>query len=194
MLRVFHARHPNIELAVQEELSDRLVDRLRTDEVDLAVIASTGDDQARGLTTDTLAVEPLVALFAANDPLAASREVQLEQLAGRPLVVGPAGASIRRVIEQTAAGTGLTMRFAFESNVNARMIQLVADGLASTVLPLSDVPTDDAGVSAVALADPALVHRVLLARRTRRRLSPPASALARLILERYPPLGPTDGT
>ncbi len=187
LLRAYHALHPGVELAVEEDLSSRLVERVRKDEVDLAVVAAT-DESTRGLSTDILAVEPLMAVVPAGDPLAGEPDIRLEQLAGRPLVVGPAGASVRRMIERQATDAHLAMRFAFETNVNARMVELVADGLASTVLPSSDVPAGEAGVCAVPLAHPDLVHQVLLARRTRRRLSPSAASLARLFLERYPPL------
>lgn len=187
LLRGFHARDPNIELATEEDLSVRLAERLRADEMDLAVLASTdAPDQLRGLATKLLAVEPLVAVLAVDDPLAAETAVHLAHLAQRPLVVGPAGASVRRLLAQSATAAGLTLRFAFESNVNARILDLVADGLAATVLPFSDVPAGDTGIRAVPLADPALVHRVMLARRSRRRLSPASLILARLLLEHRP--------
>lgn len=182
LLSDFHARHPGVELSVRQEISVDLADLLRSDDLDLAIIADIDESALRGLKVDVLAVEQLVTVVGHDDRLAAQATVRLDDLADRALVVGPPGASVRRIIGDAANAANLTLHFAFESNANDRILEMVARGLAVTVLPAADAPAAGDGLRTLPI-EPTLSHRILLARRARRRLSPPAAALHRLVLD-----------
>src|ERR1700754_4329860 len=49
LLAAFHAQHPQVELAVREDLSATLAEQLRADALDLAFLSLVESEQGRGL-------------------------------------------------------------------------------------------------------------------------------------------------
>jgi LysR family transcriptional regulator, transcription activator of glutamate synthase operon len=182
LLAEFHRRHPEVDLAVREDLSVTLAAELRTDELDLAFITQPGPDGDDGLELREVSREPLVAIVAPAHPLARRRRLRVELLAGETLVAFRDGATIRSRLEQAAARAGYSPRVAFETNEVARMRAIVAAGLAVAVLPRSEARLPGPAVAAVAFEEPDFRHTVYVASRAGRRGSPAARAFIELTL------------
>jgi LysR family transcriptional regulator, transcription activator of glutamate synthase operon len=177
LLGDFHARHPQVELAVREDLSTTLAVALRADELDLAFLSLVEEEDRRGLAVQELAEEPLVLVVPDGHRLAARRRARIADLRDERLVAFFAGATIRAAVARTAAAAGFTPRIAFETREVARARALVAAGLGVAVLPRSDAQAPGPSVRIVALHAPTLTHRISLSWREGKRHAPAARAL-----------------
>ena len=190
LLAAFHDRHPAIELAVREALSVRLADGLRTDHLDLAVVATLGPLAGRRLLLHPLAHEDLVLIVAPEHRLARRRTAGVDELRDERLVAFGAGATIRDTLDQAARRAGFEPTIAFESNDIMRTRALVALGLGVALLPLSDATGPGPEVAIVRLDDPTMTHRLFVAWREERRLSPAADEFLRGLREEGVPRTP----
>ena len=183
LLGTFSRAHPDVELALGEDLSVRLADRLRADELDLAFVSAIDATARRGLELSPLASEDLLAVLPEGHRLAgagARTVLRLKDLENERFIAFPPGATIRAAVQDAAARAGFVPRVAFESNEMARTRALVAEGLGVAVLPRTDAEQPGPPVAAVGLRDRGLSHDVFVAHRAGRRLSPAAAALLAL--------------
>lgn len=180
MLAEFHARHPEVELAVREELSETLAELVRTDQLDIAFLsASDRIRPSEDLLMESLASEPLVAVFPRDHRLAARRSVRFAELAGERFVAFREAATLRRVLTVAAGEAGFAPVIAFESNEIPRILALVGRGLGITILPKADVPDIGSELSTAGIS-PRLTRDVTLVWRAGRRLPPAAAAFLEL--------------
>lgn len=173
LLGTFHRRYPRIELALREDLSVRLADLLRADEIELAVISAVDEQARRQLSLHRLASEPLVAAVSPDHRLSGRPAVRLHDLREERFIAFPAGATIRTSFERAAAAAGFTPDVAFECNDVARTRALVREGIGVAVLPRSDAGAPGSQVAVLGIEDD-LAYDVFVAWRGDRRL-PPAS-------------------
>jgi DNA-binding transcriptional LysR family regulator len=181
LLGAFHARHPGIELALREELSVIVANRLRADEIDLAIVTKIGQQAQQGLTLRALAREPLVAMIPPRHHFAGAERLRLRDLRHEPYIAFPTGATIRETVVAAAGDAGFVPRIAFETRDPHRMRALVAEGLGIAIVPNSEGVGPGPEVAVVPLSGSSLVHEVYLASRKGRRPSPAAAALMRHI-------------
>jgi DNA-binding transcriptional LysR family regulator len=172
----FHARHPDIELALTEELSISLARRLQRDELDLAFVSAIPNPTRMGLEMHRLAGEPLRVVVGPEHRLAARKAVRLRELAREPFISFPPGATIRETITAAARDAGFAPRVVFESNDTSRIRALVGHGFGVAVLPTSDIARAGPAVAGLEIRGARLVHEIFLARRSDRRLAPAAAA------------------
>jgi len=177
LLAHFHARHPQVELAVREDLSTALADALRDDQLDLAFLSIVEENDRRGLELLQLAEEPLVVALPHGHPLAPRAHLRIADLRDQELIAFPAGATIRDAAQRAARAAGFEPRIAFETREVARMRALVAASLGIAVLPRSDAEAPGPPVQIAALRAPKLRHRISLCWRSGRRHAPAARAL-----------------
>jgi DNA-binding transcriptional LysR family regulator len=152
----FHHDHPAVELAVLEAPSSACLDRLRSGELDLALVFD--GDPAEGVRGDGIERVHLlsemmqVALPAAHRH-AAAKKVRLRELAEERWLVGTAPVGVG-VIRAACVAAGFEPRIACEVDDPRIIGGLVAAGMGITFtspLRLEDPPE---GVRAVPLADP----------------------------------------
>lgn len=177
LLADFHARLPDVELVVREDLSTTLADALRADALDVAFLSIVEEADRRGLALVSLAQEPLVVVLPEGHPLAARRRVTIAQLRDEELVAFSEGATIRRAVQRIAHAAGFEPRVAFVTREVARTRAIVASGLGVAVLPRSDAEAPGPPVRVVPLERPSLTHRISLAWREGKRHAPAARAL-----------------
>src|SRR3954468_23487592 len=83
----FHTDHPGIQIALRQGSASEVVGLVQRGSVDVAVLALTGEAPA-GVDVHPLAEEPLRVAVPAHDPLAGAAGVALEDLRGRPFILG----------------------------------------------------------------------------------------------------------
>jgi LysR family transcriptional regulator, transcription activator of glutamate synthase operon len=177
LLADFHARFPQVELAVREELSALLATELRADALDVAFLSIVDETDRRGLGVHPLAKERLVVALPEGHALAQRRSLRIADLRDEQLVVFPEGATIRAAVQRVAQEAGFEPRVAFETREVARMRALVAAGLGVAVLPRSDAAAPGPPVRVVGLRAPTLDLRIALCWRIGRHHAPAARAL-----------------
>lgn len=136
VLRVFHARHPDVALQLDESGSQPLVRRLVRGELDVAlvIVPTTGIDPALH-TTPVLRERLSVASPASERQLSARGSMTVHELARRPLVVPRQGYDVREAVLQAYADAGETPRFAVEGGEMDAVLRLVEAGTGVAVVP-----------------------------------------------------------
>ncbi|MCX4528500.1 MULTISPECIES: LysR family transcriptional regulator [unclassified Streptomyces] len=178
----FHDAHPEVEIALAEDTSERMLAGLRRGELDLAVIGLDGEPPA-GISVQVVLAEPLVAAVRPDDPLVRASldgEIALTALSGRPLICLPRGTGLRGVLERACAEAGFGPRVDFEAAAPAVLVRLAARGLGVAVVPAGAESAAGADLRALRITEPALSARVALAWRT----DGPSGPAARTLLTR----------
>jgi len=185
LLAGFHDRHPGVAIALVEDNSDRLVDRLRDGRLDLALIGWAEQTPA-DIDSVVLVDEELVAVVAPGHPLAdagaRAGAITIRQLRDLPLVSLPRGTGVRAALDAACAAAGVTPRIVFEASALPMVVELAGRGLGLAVVPAS-IPN---GPGILRLTDPQLRSRLELAWRC----APAANPAARALIEQARALGP----
>ncbi|WP_250574461.1 LysR family transcriptional regulator [Nonomuraea sediminis] len=141
-MKAFAARHPRVELRMVEGLSARLLDRLDTGALDVAVVS----DYPAGLPVDgrLLLEDRLLVALPRTHPLAVQDAVDLRDLAGEVWIeAAPSGQPTQLVAACAAAG--FTPRSGLRVAEWTGKFGFVAAGLGVTLVPelaARAVPTD----------------------------------------------------
>jgi LysR family hydrogen peroxide-inducible transcriptional activator len=126
-------RYPRLKLYLREDLTERLLDRLRAAALDAALIAlpyATGELAVRELFRDEF-------WFVArqDDPLAREKAVAIERLAPREIVLLEEGHCLRDHAIVACGVRGAGEAPAVEATSLATLVQMVEGGLGVTLLP-----------------------------------------------------------
>ena len=185
LLAGFHDRHPGVAIALVEDNSDRLVERLRDGRLDLALIGWAEQTPA-DIDSVILVDEELVAAVAPDHPLAdagaGAGTITIRQLRDLPLVSLPRGTGVRAALDAACAAAGFTPRIVFEASALPMVVELAGRGLGLAVVPAS-IPN---GPGILRITDPQLRSRLELAWPS----APSANPAARALIEQARALGP----
>ncbi|TDD96122.1 LysR family transcriptional regulator [Jiangella asiatica] len=156
-IKEFATRHPNIEVSLVEGDTLNVGEALYAGDADLALRPVTPTPRESSLEWHVLWEEPLVAVVAADDPLASTSSLTLVELEGRPLItIGASHTGPEHVFEVHAAlaAAGLTPRIAFQTNQPQTLVAMARSGLGVGVTNLLAAKVSDTqGVVVVPLRD-----------------------------------------
>jgi len=175
----FHARYPEAGITVVEDLSLRLREWLVGGRADLAVLFDPPPSPQIHL--ETLLREPLV--LVSKRPLPA--RMRLAEAVQHTLVMPSAPHALRRVLEEQAAPRGLALHVLAEVDSVQTVMNIVARGVADTVVPAS-VPRHAGahlGIHVAAIHAPALRNKLMLGIPTARPATRLAQGVAQLLRE-----------
>lgn len=85
-LRTFQAKYPGVRVALHDLSTEEMLSGLRAGKLQVTLMVQPPPKMLRGLQFRELARYPTCAAFAPKHPLAKSKTVSLEQLAGEPLI------------------------------------------------------------------------------------------------------------
>jgi DNA-binding transcriptional LysR family regulator len=159
LLAEFHDLYPRVDIGLAEADSDRLIERLRTGRLDLALIGSAGDAQS-GLETALVVDDALVAAVRSDDPLAARRALTVDALRDLPLISLPHGTGLRAALDTGCANAGFEPRIAFEASALAMVAQLAGMGLGVAILPASMAQSHRPALHVLQIGRPQLRSRL----------------------------------
>jgi DNA-binding transcriptional LysR family regulator len=184
LLAGFHHRHPGVAITLVEDNSDRLAERLRDGQLDLALIGWAGPRDETPPDIDTVVVvdEELVAAVHPAHPLADSGPLTIGKLRDLPLVSLPRGTGVRAALDAACAEAGFAPRIVFEASALPMVVELATRGLGLAVVPAS-IPN---GPRILRITDPPLRSRLELAWHS----APSANPAARALIEQARTLKP----
>jgi DNA-binding transcriptional LysR family regulator len=136
-LSAFHAAHPGVELSLLEDASQRIIERVRSGEADLALAGVA--EMPDGLEGFPVASERLVAAVPADHPLARCKRVTLDEIAAHPLICMPEGTGIRTTFDRGCAARGARPDIALQASAPTAVADLAARGLGVAILTASMV-------------------------------------------------------
>ncbi|MBY0454454.1 MAG: LysR family transcriptional regulator [Burkholderiaceae bacterium] len=146
LVRQSIARTPQMPLVLQENFTVKLLEMLRTGEIDCAVLAEPFPDA--GLATAALYDEPFMAAVPSNHPLARQKSVSAAQLKNENMLLLGAGHCFRdhvlEVCPEFARFSSHTegIRKSFEGSSLETIKYMVAAGMGVTLVPRLAVPRE----------------------------------------------------
>src|SRR4051812_29255671 len=160
VLASFHRDHPGVGLALRHASTSEVLALLRGGALDLAVL-SLGDEPVEGLQVTRLADEPLRAIASPEEPFA-SVAVAVEDLRGRPFVLGEPGSALRGTVMDACQQHGFSPVPLLQVGDPATVRFLVSAGLGISLVPLSWLEPPAPPIAVAALVEPAPRHALSL--------------------------------
>jgi DNA-binding transcriptional LysR family regulator len=135
ILQDLRERCENVEVTVTSGTSEALVKQITAGELDLAFI-SLPVEEARGVQTELLLKDELIAIANREHPLAHKRVISAFELAGQKLILGERGGNTRRLIDQFFAEAGLRPTVAMELSRLTSIKRMVESGMGVGIVPV----------------------------------------------------------
>jgi LysR family hydrogen peroxide-inducible transcriptional activator len=165
-------RVPQMPLVLQENFTARLLDMLRTGDLDCAILAEPFPDT--GLAVAPLYDEPFLAAVPRTHPMASREHITAEELKNETMLLLGTGHCFRDHVlevcpEYARFSSGAEgIRKSFEGSSLETIKYMVASGMGVTVVPRLSVPAEaQPHVAYVPFSEPVPTRRVVLAwRRT----------------------------
>jgi len=133
VLPPLNRRYPALRLYIREEQTAPLLTRLRSGEIDVALIALPYDIE--GLVSKVLFEDEFEFACSKDHPLATKKVVRLGALADQPLMLLEEGHCLRGHALAACQIAGGPARAQFEASSLHTLVQMVAAGIGVTLLP-----------------------------------------------------------
>ncbi len=147
--------YPNLRLFLEEDLTDRLLDRLQQGDIDVALLALPYD--TRNFETMLLFDDEF--LFACNQKRALSnrQSISVDELRNQPLMLLEEGHCLRSHVLDACKFEQRQGRNKFEASSFFTLVQMVASGIGVTLLPKLAIDaniTDGTNIQLTPLEEP----------------------------------------
>jgi LysR family cyn operon transcriptional activator len=142
LLRDYTRRFPQIELIVLAGTTEFLLDSLRSENLDLAIVMSTAPQP--GLSITPLGREELVVVLNSKHPLARQQTLQPSDLASLRFILYEKNTAMQNLIDRYFETIGVIPRITMEVENNEAIKSLVRAGLGASILPLCAVAGEPA--------------------------------------------------
>lgn len=161
-LAALRTREPGLDVVLREGTSERLIDRVVSGRLDIAVVTASASPPS-GVAVERLLDDPLLVALPRDHRLAGRSTVSADELRDEPWIAGSSDPGSTLLGPWTHASW--QPQVAFEVRDWTAKIGLVASGLGITLVPGLSARTLPANVVVAALRDPRAVRPVALARR-----------------------------
>jgi DNA-binding transcriptional LysR family regulator len=137
LLNEVRKQHARAEITVASGTSEALVEQILAGELDVAFVSLPVE--ARGINTERLIQDHLVAIASPRHELAKQRTVSAYTLAGEKLILGERGGNTRRLIDQFFEQAGVTLQVTMELSRQAAIRRMVEADMGVGIVPLQSV-------------------------------------------------------
>src|SRR5215510_12785496 len=137
ILKELRKQHPAADIAVASGTSESLVDQILAGELDIAFVSLPVD--VRGIQTERLSEDQLVAIASPRHKLAKQRTISAYTLAGEKLILGERGGNTRRLIDRFFAQAGVNLHVAMELSRQQAIKRMVEEDMGIGIVPLQSV-------------------------------------------------------
>jgi DNA-binding transcriptional LysR family regulator len=137
LLKEVRKQHAGAEITVASGTSENLVQQILAGELDLAFVSLPVE--ARGINTERLSQDQLVAIASPRHKLAKQRTISAYTLAGEKLILGERGGNTRRLIDQFFAQAGVALHVSMELSRQAAIRRMVEEDMGVGIEPLQSV-------------------------------------------------------
>jgi DNA-binding transcriptional LysR family regulator len=186
-IAAFHARYPDVELALMQAEPEEATELLRAGELELAIVYDFegfpgGIDDALDCTH--LIDDRYDVLLARDHPLADRTRLKMSDLAGERWVNSTTGSGCRQAVLQACLQAGFEPRVAFETDEILAVQALVAAGMGVTLMPRLGLTTLHPGVAVRPIGSrEAMVRHIHAARLRDAYQSPATTAMVQLLVD-----------
>lgn len=134
ILKELRQQHSRAEVTIFSGTSQALVRKILAGELDMAFVSLPVE--ARGIQTEVLSRDELVAIASPRHKLAKQRVVSLFTLAGEKLILGERGGNTRRLIDELFEEAGVQPTIAMELSRQAAIKRMVEADMGVGIIPL----------------------------------------------------------
>jgi DNA-binding transcriptional LysR family regulator len=184
VLKLFRAKHPQVELVFRGVGSTELMSDLERGELDLGLVIDDGLKDPR-LHVEALCQEPMLLVTQADHPLVTRIHVRAKDLAGQTFLLTDAGCAYRSKLEHALAQSNIQPKSVMEFTSVETIKQCAALGMGIACLPALVVDQELATGKLATLpwSGPALAMKTLVAWHKDKWLSPAMTAFLMLLRE-----------
>jgi DNA-binding transcriptional LysR family regulator len=129
--------HPGVETSVTSGTSAQLIKHILAGELDAVFVSLPVE--ARGVQTELLHEDYLVAIGSPRHQLAKQKVLSAYALAGEKLILGERGGNTRRLIDEFFEKAGVTINVAMELSRMAAIKRMVEEDMGVGIVPLQSV-------------------------------------------------------
>src|SRR3989449_2615656 len=147
ILKDLREKYPGVETSVVSGTSALLVQQVLAGELDAAFVSLPVE--ARGIQTEVLSEDYLVAIGSPRHKLAKQKVISAYSLAGEKLILGERGGNTRRLIDQFFDKAGVTLKVAMELSRLAAIKRMVEEDMGVGIVPRQSVTEEVAKGSLV---------------------------------------------
>lgn len=184
----FRRQHPRISIVLRDAVAETTAQMVRRDEVDFAISSPIGGDKQ--LVFTALLVDSMAAVFPRDHPLASTRRMKLERLAGYPLVLTDSSSSVRRLVEEAMRRKGRSLQPAFEVTYMSTAVGMVRAGLGVAILPSISLDVRSAtDLERRDFADRSLTRQLGIVRRQGRSIAPAVETFVAYLVLKFKEVG-----
>jgi DNA-binding transcriptional LysR family regulator len=151
-LAAFHIAHPGVDITLIEDNSDRLIERVRSGTVDVALVGASGTAPA-GLDALPIVSERLVATVPFDHALGERQRTTLAEISKYPIVCMPEGTGVRAVFDEACAANGTRVDIALQASAPGTVADLAQRGLGIAILSESMAATHSSRLTALGIDD-----------------------------------------
>jgi len=137
ILKELRTKHPGAEILVTSGKSAELVEQVLSGQLDAAFVSLPVE--ARGIQTELLSEDYLVAIASPRHKMARQKVVSAYALAGEKLILGERGGNTRRLIDEFFEKAGVTIHVAMELSRLAAIKRMVEQDMGVGIVPLQSV-------------------------------------------------------
>jgi DNA-binding transcriptional LysR family regulator len=185
VVSTFRADHPQVQLSIEDALSDEVIERVRSAAVDLAVtVVSQTPDPLDDLAVTPVATDRFCCVVPPGHRFADREVLAWGELAGEEFIAFDRTTSIRQHVDASFAAAGVVPRQVVAARNIAAVAGLVAADLGVSVVPGLVLPLMGfAGVRHVVLDEPPAHRTMAVVRAAARPLSPIAAAFVEALTD-----------
>ncbi|MBD0325685.1 MAG: LysR family transcriptional regulator, partial [Pyrinomonadaceae bacterium] len=133
ILKELRARHPRADVSISSGTSESLVRQILAGELDVAFVSLPVE--TRGIVTEVLSRDELVAIASPRHKLAKQRVVTAAALAKEKLILGEKGGNTRRLIDEFFAEAGVHPTIMMELSRLAAIKRMVEAEMGVGIVP-----------------------------------------------------------
>lgn len=134
ILKELRERHPRADVTIVSGTSEALVRHILAGELDMAFVSLPVE--ARGIQTEGLSRDELVAIASPQHRLARQKVISVFALAGEKLILGERGGNTRRLIDELFAEAGVQPVVAMELSRLSAIKRMVEEDMGVGVIPM----------------------------------------------------------
>jgi LysR family transcriptional regulator, transcription activator of glutamate synthase operon len=185
ILARFHRLHPDVELALREDVTHEMLAKLRAAELDVAIVNVDDPTPYPDLAFVPLYRDPLAIAVAAAHPLARGGATTMAALRAEDWVTFRRGSGLHMTLLEAARREGFVPRIVVESADTLTLRTLASEGLGVALLPRTFLEAPGPPVAIVELREPKLERAIALASRRGAVQNAAARAFASFLQESF---------
>ncbi|WP_173035119.1 LysR family transcriptional regulator [Phytohabitans flavus] len=171
----FRSAYPGVRVRLREGTGPELIDMVRDDTIDLAMVSTEPDQLPAGVGWLVIDTDDLRLAGTPGHPFEDYESVPARELDGHDLISFREGAGLRAAADKVLRAAGATPNIIVESNEMPVLVGLVGHGLGLAILPVAFIEQSPYPIWSRPL-DPPIRPSLMLIWRRRRRRAPAAAA------------------